>query len=401
MKNFIFSLCILLSGYCLFGQCGDRYLDVQFEEVEVETVVYSDFTNFEMDIYTPIGDSHLSRPVVVFAFGGGFVIGNRKAKLMIDLCTDFARRGYVAASIDYTLADDVSVLSDSVAIFSIVAEAVADGKGAIRYFRKSHNEGNPYGIDPNQIWIGGNSAGAVLSLHLAFIDETDELPEFVEQVIADSGGFEGNRGNDGYSSTVRGVISLAGAISNLQWIDENEEEVLVLCHGDKDGIVDFNCDFPFSSADSIETSAVLCGSNQINERANEMGLSSYLKVFEGYDHVPWQIGSNRDSIYFETFQFAKNLLYEHLDCNVSKIIEFDDFQVSIFPNPTSQQIYVSTYESDLISNIKIFNLEGKLLKSIDAMSNMVTLDDLPSTSGLYLVKVQVGNNTHVQKLIIQ
>ena len=49
-------------------------------------------------------------------------------------------------------------------------KAVADAKSAIRYFRKDFANGDTYGIDSNTIFIGGYSAGGVIAVHLAYID---------------------------------------------------------------------------------------------------------------------------------------------------------------------------------------------------------------------------------------
>ena len=65
---------------------------------------------------------------------------------------------------------------DTQSAYEVVLNAVMDGKAAIRYFRKDVVEnGNSYGIDSNQIWGGGNSAGGVLFLHAAHVGSTDEF----------------------------------------------------------------------------------------------------------------------------------------------------------------------------------------------------------------------------------
>ena len=54
---------------------------------------------------------------------------------------------------------------------------ISDAKAAIRYFRKdAATNGNIFGIDPNQIYIGGYSAGAILAVNLAYINDTVGVP---------------------------------------------------------------------------------------------------------------------------------------------------------------------------------------------------------------------------------
>ena len=56
-----------------------------------------------MDIFEPTGDTLSMRPLVIVAFGGGFVAGSRNHWSMRLICEELAQRGYVTASIDYRL----------------------------------------------------------------------------------------------------------------------------------------------------------------------------------------------------------------------------------------------------------------------------------------------------------
>ena len=87
---------------------------------------------------------------------------------MISLGEAFAKRGCVVASISYRLMNILDLIISS-STLNGVAKALSDGKGAIRYFRKSVVEGNQYNIDPSQIYFGGNSAGAIIAIHAAFM----------------------------------------------------------------------------------------------------------------------------------------------------------------------------------------------------------------------------------------
>src|SRR5687767_4193091 len=64
-----------------------------------------------MDIYQPVGDTVRRRPVIIFAHQGGFVSGQRTDAYMVAVCTQFARLGYVTASIDYRLLDIGTILT--------------------------------------------------------------------------------------------------------------------------------------------------------------------------------------------------------------------------------------------------------------------------------------------------
>ena len=70
-----------------------------------------------MDVYTPVGDVCQNRPLLVFAHGGAFVGGSKNNSLAESICESFAKRGYVAASINYRLATHNTVLGND--LFSL------------------------------------------------------------------------------------------------------------------------------------------------------------------------------------------------------------------------------------------------------------------------------------------
>src|SRR5690606_6729036 len=105
-------------------------------------------------------------------------------------CGQLARLGYVAVAIDYRVG---FFFPNTSTTMHAVQRCVHDLKGSIRYLRKTVAEdGNPYGIDPDRIIVGGVSAGAIGALHATYMDQPSELPA---QLVADSavwGGMEGN-----------------------------------------------------------------------------------------------------------------------------------------------------------------------------------------------------------------
>ena len=60
-----------------------------------------------MDVYSPADDDFNSRPLIFFMYGGSFIGGSKTNPTMVDLCETFAKRGYVTASINYRLAEDI------------------------------------------------------------------------------------------------------------------------------------------------------------------------------------------------------------------------------------------------------------------------------------------------------
>ncbi len=308
-------------GFALLSSCQKDepapvpktlFIDEVYTEVDVQTVTYSQANNLQMDIYQPIGDTASKRPLVVLAHGGGFVGGFRNNPAMVEMGNALAKRGYVAVSFSYRLAPGFLQLFDSLFAADVVIKAVGDARSAVRYMRKSADEGNPFGIDPGQVFIGGNSAGAVLAVTLGFLDSTDAIPPYLETILQANGGFSGNSGNPGYSSEVSAVFNLAGGISRTAWIDANDVPSIHF-HGVDDDVVPYECGDVFSGFTNGADVIDLCGSKPVHEAAIAKGLSSTLNSYPG-KHVPWmsQTTGETNALFEEVEQQVYSFLFEQL-----------------------------------------------------------------------------------------
>lgn len=74
--------------------------------------------------------------------------------------------------------------------------------------------------------------------------------------------------------------------------------------------------------------------------------------------------------------------------------------ISIFPNPTSDIINIKNTENQLI-NIQLFDLSGRLVltESTQNSNHQISVRELPS--GVYFIKLQSGNESSIQKFIVQ
>lgn len=318
MKKTYFLAVLFLTAAFAMGQCNGRYQTEIFNSVNKITVNYSDvYTNsfHEMDIYTPDGDMEINRPVILYMHGGSFYGGTKTMTDCIDFCTSMAKRGYVAASINYRLANMLAFIASNEEQYEAVLKAVSDAKAAIRYFRKDFSNNDTYGIDPNTIFVGGYSAGGVAAVHLAFIDTISDLPTSpinVQTIVNNVGGvygLEGDAGNYGFSSKVSAVVSFAGGINNTNWIDGNDEP-LVSIQGTSDMTVNYNCG-PGMNLSSILT---LCGAGEMHPRADIVGLLNDKLIFNGTDHL-WAASGNSNPKFVQALDFTTNFLYPLLPCS--------------------------------------------------------------------------------------
>jgi len=403
MKNIALLFSFLIIIQYNYSQCNGRYQDEIFSSVSVNTVNYSDvYTDFrhEMDIYTPDGDTETNRPVVFYMHGGSFTGGDKNLTDCVDFCTSMAKRGYIAISSNYRLSPiPLTFVLNQEEQYRTVLKSVADIKAAVRYIRKDNANGNTLGSDPNGIYIGGYSAGAVLSLHLAYIDQISDLPTSpidVQDLVNSIGGtLEGDAGNDGYSSEIHGVISFAGGINDLNWIDANDEP-LVCVQGDNDGTVSYNC-APGLGLSSVLT---LCGTGEMQPQADLVGITNDALTYFGEDHN-WAASGSGNSLFDTAVQFAVDFLYPLLPCNnITSNNEFNQQELNIYPNPASDQINVTSNFN--ITEIKIYNTIGKLImdNSIQKRDFTINVNDL--IPGVYFLELANENGiTETKKIMIR
>ena len=331
MKKVTCLTILILISNLVFSQCNGRYQTEIFNSVSKTTVNYSDVYNdnsHKMDIYTPNGDIEINRPIILYMHGGSFYAGDKSTTDCVDFCESMAKKGYVTASLNYRLATNiVGFLTSNEAQYETVLKAVSDAKAAVRYFRKDFANNNTYKIDPNTIFVAGYSAGAVIAIHQAYIDNISDLPSSiidndgnafnVQSIINNVGGIyglEGDAGNYGYSSDVSGVISFAGGINNVDWIDDNDEP-LVSIQGTEDPTVSYNC------APALNSSLVLdlCGTGEMHPQADLVGVINDKLIFNGEGHS-WAANGNSNSKFLQAVDFTTNFLFPLLPCNNINVI---------------------------------------------------------------------------------
>ena len=269
------------------GPSGVRYSDDLFTEVNttldikygVNAALQGIAQDLFIDVYEPADDNETSRPLLLLAHGGAFVSGTKTQ--IRDLCTSYAEKGYVVASMSYRLINDPTI-SDSVAYSEGVVLTLGDMKAAIRYLRNDALNANTYGIDPNMIIIGGVSAGAVMAMNVGFWDEGDpEIPDYLQDHVDTHGGFEGNSNDINVSSEVNGIISFSGSVFRDAWIDSNDPPIFMV-HDELDPVVPCN----YEVTNVVPFPILAYGACAIQDALVNANVSSQFLLIEGSDgHV--------------------------------------------------------------------------------------------------------------------
>ena len=189
-------LAIILFTLGFSANSQTRYLDDVFSAVTVTSdVTYA--TNISIlpmlmglapapapilcDIYEPTGDSIVNRPVIILAHTGSFLppvlngqpTGSKTDSSIVEQCTRWAKKGYVAVAMDNRLGWNPTSTDQNVRTSSLLQAAyrgIQDAKAMVRYMRMTEATGNTYGIDPTKIVLGGQGTGGYIALGYPTLD---------------------------------------------------------------------------------------------------------------------------------------------------------------------------------------------------------------------------------------
>lgn len=154
------------------------YLDVQYATVSDADV---------LDLYVP--ENVENAPVIVMIHGGAFMFGDKQMTIVKQCIEPTLAHGYAFATINYRLSGEATYPG-----------AVADAKAAVRFLKAN---AATYGIDAENIFIWGESAGAYLANMVATTAHVDELNGDVTDNLE-------------YDSSVKGLISFYAPIDWYQ-----------------------------------------------------------------------------------------------------------------------------------------------------------------------------------------
>ncbi len=373
ISNIFIVLLILTPSAYSQSECdGERYASELFPNIDITyNIEYGeniteDILGFEytqtlyLDVYEPENDTINERPMVIFMFGGAFVGGSKNSPVMVELCTRYAKMGYVATSIDYRITPTLIWNGTVENAYKAVLKAIHDLKAAIRFFRMNDELNDNFKIDTSRIYAGGSSAGAIASINAAYINNLNEIPEEIYDFVIENGGLEGLSGNTGYDSNFHGVVNLCGAIGDFNWIGYGDIPIVSI-HGDEDTVVPYADDLATLFGINVQ----VYGSYIIHQTMVELGNQSALYTFEGEGHTPYIFSDANMDL---TIEFTRDFMYD-LVCDDSQSgeisIQFDaDWNLVGLPlemeNSNVDVIFPTSIENTLFSFDQGYVLESSL-----------------------------------------
>lgn len=281
---FLFTISIINAQY------SNRYIDSTFTYKQILTnEIYatapelnSPYSNenstheadLKFHLFAPEQDTLTKRPLLISIHGGAFLTGNKDHDDMIEFCKIFAKKGYVTATIQYRIGMYIIDINSSE---RAVYRGLQDGRAAIRYFREN---AKVYGIDTNNIYMLGSSAGAFVALHNLYMNEESERPTS-SSISPDLGALDAVNSDLENNGQANGVIGLWGALKDTTLIKLEDTNIPVfLVHGTNDKTVSFEVASPFGLGFLPAT----YGSESIEKRLSNLGQTPKTYFVDGEDH---------------------------------------------------------------------------------------------------------------------
>lgn len=343
MKNFLRLIALMLVVVVSKNSVAqDRYFNEIFTSTETTSnVVYGQnygvitgapvLQPLVMDVYEPTGDVETARPLVIYLHTGSFLpilingttTGDMHDSATVENCKQFARRGYVAASMDYRVGwNPIGATQDirTGTLLMAVYHAIQDAKTCVRYFKMDAKlQGNTFKIDTNKIIIAGQGSGGYVALAYASLDKSSEIsllkflatqtdltygfiagqPYVNQAVWGDFDGFGGltgfNQSNwPGYGNKVKMVVNMGGAMGDSTWLEAGDA-AMVCFHVPNDPFAPYgygNVIVPTTGQFVVAVS----GSRDVCKIANQLGNNN---VFDIPYNDPYTLHANTINEGFE------------------------------------------------------------------------------------------------------
>jgi len=421
--------------YCI----SDRFDIPYFAASQIDSVMdqkYGQAYNWQdtliqklkLDVYFPnaSADPLAKRPLIVMIHSGGFYTGGRGHYRYY--CREFAKRGFVAATIDYRLGWDFGLgkhyetypasylksypfncEGDSLSSIKALYRALQDQKAAIRFLV---HYADTLRIDTDYIFVGGGSAGAVSSLGLQYFQQNFFDTEFADLNLKDSLGLLDSATNSLTESfSLAGIISMWGAVPDTSLITAANSLPTLLIHCTGDSLVPCISDNFFSCPNYVNAQGS-CIISQRLEQLNECYEFNY------YD-APFPLNGchnvyPRDYHIERISKFIKRLLCD--DCRqitIENQVEVsndsvlasvisnhlnNESRINIYPNPVTFQLNI--FSKSTINKITIYNYLGQTVKTMHPQNNAVDLTTDNLATGIYFLKIETSDRKIAIKKIM-
>ena len=438
-----------------------------YEINRVNDVEYGRDTNFSgreqpllLNIAYPVNDAvpECGRPLMVIVHGGAFLSGSKQDGSVNFWMEDFAKKGYVAASIEYRLGMyhppfyngclldnyDCGSMADTLEWHRALHRGIQDVRGAIRFLI---TQKETFEINPDNVFMIGESAGGFIVMGVAYDDAGDPIDSaslaqasvlrphiqyensckasysypidsmFLER--PDLGSSFGKLNPEGGGYKIRGVASIYGGILKDMFFDEGDVELpsLYMYAQPNDLIVPFNKGYLLKGYSACAVNSAGCpwvygapyaygnfGVAKLLDKKQLQGLTipDYKAEFtENYADCltqtlfPQTAGHAIDNFGFRTKNITDFFSTKvNTDCASNGNLALKEDSYFAIPNPASNTISVRTKINTKL-NIKIYDQLGN--KRLTATNFPVGISGL--SQGMYYLTFIENGQIHVVKFV--
>ncbi len=438
--SLIFPCLVLVSAYSQMQRYRDYFAGYP---VKVGTATYagSEAYNpkycisynpnfYKYDIYQPdpAFDKDRMRACIIFVHGGGFV-GEDKIDFS-EQCTQWAQRGYVVMSLNYSLAKTTQICANQLTLDKrVIYNSLQDVVAACKHIL---GNGTTYGINVNNVYLSGYSAGGILALSTAYITDAEVLsisPTFNQEL-----GMLNKKTMAAYKNIplkFKAVSAMAGAIPQINFLSIDDNTPLQLIHNEHDTTVPYGFNEPNGCNDGIKD---LWGSQEIFNNLSKTSIpyaqfytetkktaypipnhvifssidvktsvanffySVMSNSFKTYcDHQVTNSGSTTYSIYKYDYYSSNACYYKPITArelegatDTEAAEEFSDMG-AVYPNPSRGIWSLSPDTKKGVKLISVTNKLGMLIFATDTAMDQINLEN--ESNDIYFLSITYQDGT--------
>jgi acetyl esterase/lipase len=378
-----------------------------------DTTWKGDLITLKMDIYQPkpLLDTNSKHPFIIMMHGGAFSIGTRQ--ITDTICKEFARRGFVAASIDYRLGWKCTT-ADTLSYVKAAYRAMQDLHAAMRFITAN---AALYRIDTAWMFAGGQSAGSATVLGLVYTSQA-EINAAYPQIPVQLGNLNHADNTLTNTFTLKGIFNNWGSLEK-PFYDNADALPMVSFHGDADSTVNIDSAKELNCVTQhTQQLPWALGSRALHNRLAAIGVCSDLTVLIGGGHGVFagdstdiSFRAGRAACFFKML-FCNSCITayrevtqrdpEDTNCpqtgsksSVSNIAE-QEHNWFIYPNPATNTVTVSGIDPSIDFVLSIQDAAGR--KVLESHSS-TTLDVAQLARGIYILKAAQNGHTVIYKLV--
>ncbi len=409
LLSWVIAWAIVTTAQAQYCTTNPRFSEVPFftdDQITTQSnIPYATVTNWQgasevlrLDAYFPklSADTMTKRPLILMIHGGGLVSGDKINFTRV--CREFARRGFVALSIDYRLG--LNCLADITSKEKAAYRAQQDANAAFRFVVEN---ANVLRIDTAWMFIGGGSAGAVTALSLVYLSQS-EWNAYAPAIPALLGNLNNSGNNLTHSYTIKGIFNNWGAML-AEFIQPHEMRPMVSFHGDNDATVAVDSALGGGCLENQPS----YGSRTLHKILVENGVCSDLSVKPGGEHGVYEdsVGTafrvGRAACFFKSLFCNSCVSFYQTDSVPAHCSQISSATLTpptnapalvVSPNPFTHRITLQNATGLL--RYRLYHPLGQLL---DEGSNPDQRDFSHLSPGIYLLVVETTHGAKTFKLV--